>query len=507
MDPASLTTTEVRINGDVVGSLYIKPTLDRTPAWLSLFEGALGQVVNVHNASSAAIWTVQAGERAYALSFGYGKSLLRPGTWEEDFGLRVTLNAVDPSRIRSIDRVKFDAISQHSQIQASREANIIEFGLDVEQDILRAVTGKPRDAALATQLTGKDALKADVRLLLSDIPSYLVRLGEIFVQNTYKEHFSWVDQVSEVRDPSKIQRLDQELIAKITAGNFDRLWLAIPDRVEWEGVAGFKYRDSHKAPVHSDVYFPTFLQDEGENFVPSIDTLKKHRRIYSVSHENDLMISSWTVYRCIYCEIESEAETFLLNNGKWYRVRSDFLNMVDHSFEEVTNHELHLPDFSHDSEEDYNESVATQLPDTFCLMDRRLIHLVGRDAIEFCDLYSSAKLIIHVKRYRGSATLSHLFSQGVVSGELFCTIPEFREGVNNQLSEGFRFANTLQRPRNEEFEVVFGIVSKSRNPLKLPFFSRVNLRNAVQRLRAFGYKVSVVKVQDIAANRRPREVN
>ncbi len=59
-----------------------------------------------------------------------------------------------------------------------------------------------------------------------------------------------------------------------------------------------------------------------------------------------LMISSWTVYRCVYCEIESEAETFLLNNGKWYPVRSDFLNMVDHSFEEVTNHELHLPDFS-----------------------------------------------------------------------------------------------------------------------------------------------------------------
>ncbi len=72
--------------------------------------------------------------------------------------------------------------------------------------------------------------------------------AKIFVsKNTYKEHFSWVDQVSEVRDPSKIQRLDQELIAKITAGNFDRLWLAIPDRVEWEGVAGFKYQDSHKS--------------------------------------------------------------------------------------------------------------------------------------------------------------------------------------------------------------------------------------------------------------------
>ncbi len=143
----------------------------------------------------------------------------------------------------------------------------------------------------------------------------------------------------------------------------------------------------------------------------------------------------------------------------------------------------------HDSEEDYNESVATQLPDTFCLMDRRLIHLVGRDAIEFCDLYSSAKTHHSCETIpRVGYYLAVFFRKALYQVSFFCTVPEFREGVNNQLSEGFRFANTLQRPQNEEFEVVFGIVSKSRNPLKLPFFSRVNLRNAVQRLRAFGYK-------------------
>jgi len=495
MEPESLTITEVRIDGRDAGSLYIKPTFDRRPSWLTLFDGALGEVVNIHNASSAAIWTIRAGERTYALSFGYGRSLLRPGTWEEDFGLRVTLNAVDPLRIRSIDRVKFDAISQHSQIQASREASIVEFGLDVEQDILRAVTGKPRDASLATQLTGKDALKADVRLILSDVPNFLIRLTEIFHQDTYKEHFSWVDQVSEVRDPTVTQRLDEELITKIRTRNFDRLWLAIPDRVEWEGVAGFKYRDTHKASVHSDVYFPTFLEEQGEHFVPSIETFKRHRRIYSISHENDLTVSSWAFYRCIYCEIDSDTDTFLLNNGKWYRVRSDFLALVDNSFDEVINRDLHLPEFCYDKEEDYNESVAENAPDTFCAMDQQLIYLAGRDGIEFCDLYSSTKHIIHVKRYRGSATLSHLFSQGVVSGELFCMIPEFREGVNARLREAFRIANPSQRPANEEFEVVFAVVSKSRNPLKLPFFSRVNLRNAVQRLRAFGYKVSVAKIQ------------
>src|SRR2546425_782967 len=126
------------------------------PCSLSLFEGALDlNAADLHNASSAAVLIVTVSEKTFVLTFGYGRSLLRPGVWEEDFGLRVTLNAVDPLRIRSVDRFKFDAISQHSQIQASRDANIVEFGLDVEQDLLRAVTGKPRDPTLANQLTGK----------------------------------------------------------------------------------------------------------------------------------------------------------------------------------------------------------------------------------------------------------------------------------------------------------------------------------------------------------------
>lgn len=100
-----------------------------------------------------------------------------------------------------------------------------------------------------------------------------------------------------------------------------------------------------------------------------------------------------------------------------------------------------------------------------------------------------------MKRYRGSATLSHLFSQGLVSAELFCSVREFREAVNEFLPEGYRLPDVARRPNSEEFEVVFAIISKSRNPLKLPFFSRVNLKNAVQRLRAFGYRASVAKIQ------------
>src|SRR5260221_419420 len=143
------------------------------------------------------------------------------------------------------------------------------------------------------------------------------------------------------------------------------MWLAIPDRVEWEGMSGFKYHDSHRAEINSDIHFTSFLADAGEHFVPTIDVLKNRKRIYLVSHETDAVVANWPVYRCIYCEIDANNEIFLLNNGKWYRVRSDFLGVVNHSFDEVMNGTLTLPNYSHEDEEAYNRSVAETAPDDF----------------------------------------------------------------------------------------------------------------------------------------------
>jgi len=68
--------------------------------------------------------------------------------------------------------MSLDAIGQHSQIQASREADISEFGLDLEQDLLRAVTGSP-SASWAKRLTGKDPLQITTSINLNDLPPLL----------------------------------------------------------------------------------------------------------------------------------------------------------------------------------------------------------------------------------------------------------------------------------------------------------------------------------------------
>jgi uncharacterized protein (TIGR04141 family) len=102
--------------------------------------------------------------------------------------------------------------------------------------------------------------------------------------------------------------------------------------------------------------------------------------------------------------------------------------------------------------------------------------------------------IVHVKRYGAASVLSHLFSQGLISGELFQTDVEFRRLVNAELPEDHRFHDINPRPPTDEYQVVFAVISDVPGDLSLPFFSRLNLKHAVRRLTGYGYRVSIAKI-------------
>ena len=152
-----------------------------------------------------------------------------------------------------------------------------------------------------------------------------------------------------------------------------------------------------------------------------------------------------------------------------------------------------LPPYGAKKEPEYNEYIAINYANDFDLMDTKTIHIGGgRSSIEFCDLFS--KQLIHVKKYGGSSVLSHLFQQGVVSGELFISSDIFRGKVNDRLSNDYKLENVKNRPNSTEYEICFAIMSDVPGDLHLPFFSKVVMKNAVKRLRAYGYKVTKKKI-------------
>jgi len=476
-----------------IGALYVQPSRPKPPRWARFFQEYIDPSQLGRVASAAAVLLVEARQRLFAITFGQGRHLLYPECWEERFGLRVALNSIGESNVRSIDKRTFDAISRHSREQASREVAARDFGLDIEQDLLRAVTGTPREPTLGRRMYGMDALHASVQAHINSLRDLLSLYYDKYQDQSYRKSFPWIDQIAEITDRSLVEELDEILIRRIVEGDLDRIWMAVPDVVPWERIDGFRYGFGRRSARYHDIHLPDFLDSLRDSKSLSKKLLTQ-RQVYCMDNDG-VTFESWQVYRCLYAELDREGDSYLLSGGKWYRLTRDFVKEVNEAYRLLPRYQNNFPEYDDPSETAYNERVATSDPSRYALMDRKNISYGGGyTQIEFCDLFADGRDIVHVKRYGGSSVLSHLFAQGLVSGELFHTEPAFRRKVNARLPRRHRLADDDRRPRPDEFQVVFAVISDPPGDLVIPFFSRLNLKHAARRLAGYGYRVSIAKI-------------
>lgn len=486
----SLKKFDIAEGGTAVGTLFVKRPKGQPPRWAGFFEGFVepDELGRVSNAS--AVLLVKTSGRNFALTFGHGHTLLEPESWEERFGLRVALNSISEGQLRSIDKVSFDAISAHTRTQSSREASAAEFGIDVEQDLVRAVTGTPNDQdKFGVRLTGMSSLHASVRVDMKGLRPLLRRLLDQSQSNAYKKTFPWIDQISEVKNKPLADKLDEAACESINKSG-PRCWLGVPEIIDWTRVSGFRFSFKPKAPELPYIRMEDFVESlEG---APATPHRLSHRRVTAVDGDGG-ELKSWSVHKCLYCEAEHAGRTYVLNSGKWYQVDRDFVKAVDDWYATAPVFPMALPAYKHAKEGDYCIDVAAPAGADFALMDQKFIFIGGpRDKVELCDLFSTDKDLIHVKRYDGSGVLSHLFAQGTVSAEAFRSEPAFRKEALALLPPRFHWS--AEPPSPADFRVVFAVVKDGPGSLRLPFFARVTLRQATRRLEAYGYRVAIAKI-------------
>lgn len=484
----------VENDGQIVGDLYVMKPFQQPPRWAQHFEGLVDTSVFGVGGYSSAVLLIKR-NRTFALTFGQGRHMLKNEAIEEHFGLRTAINLVGAEGIRSIDKRRLDVVALQSREQSSREAGTTEFGIDIEQDLLRAITGRPQDLSLGEQVSGTDSLRIRVKSSLIELHDYLDAYLDKYESDDYKENFSWIDHLSEIHDKSKLEELNDELIKKLRAGDFSKTWLAAPDIIDWSTIAGFRYNAPKKGELHPDINWPDCIATFPPDRAIDLQLLKDWSVISIDDFDNKC--NKWSVYKCIYAELSVEDTSYLLNNGRWYKIDADFVAEVDNACANIPRWDAPLPDYKTKGEFAYNSSVAEGQPAEFCMMDRKLIvHGGGHSKIEACDLYHNTKAFVHVKRYGGSSTLSHLFAQGRVSGEIFKTDAAFRSKVNAELSDAFKIGNPNNPPGDNEYAIVFAVISDSEgDELVLPFFSRLNLRHTYRNLVGYGYKVYLAKIR------------
>jgi len=501
VDDASLITREIE-----GAMLSVRPSATKKPAWIGNFFGsALAGEKSIFSSVPSAALVVpinveKKGVRRFAITFGAGYHLLRKGVFEEHFGLRVVLNAVDQKNIRMIDKTKLGALVKQTREQAGRSAETSEFGIDIEQDLIQAVTGLSTDEGLGKTISGKDSLHLSVPHKFGDIGGLLKLCFRYYESNAYKEKFPWIDQIEEIREAKKIGELDAKLIERINGNRFEKLWMAVPEIIDWSAFDCFRYRKSERGEKYRDLTFMDFLNEKeelkGKFSVEVIKDLQAYC-FFETGYEK-----SWRIYECIYAEISETDKIYTLTNGKWYQVNKDFSKEVESYYERVLSgtSPLLLPKCPVREENvsepiienEYNEYAAKK--NKFALMHGNNVRH-GGSPIEVCDLFGKDKEFIHVKHYGGSSVLSHLFNQGIVSAELFSSHDSFRKKMNVNLPLGFRIKNPEKDIEPTEYKIIFGIISSSKRNLDLPFFSKVSLRNAFTRLKLYQYNVFLQKIE------------
>ena len=513
-DVDSLRANKIEIKGLAWCVLYTKKPLHKPPRWATLFASDVPQGVFGQNSFTGAVLCAKADKQIFALTFGIGHTFLDSSAIEVGFGLKTALGLVDKKSLRSIDKSSFEQHPKQIREQRGLATELHQFGIDIERDLLRAVTGAPSDREFfGPRISGLDSLRISVELKLRQLPALLRRLGKEYSKGAYKRNeYAWIDHLGEVKSKVTQDQLDVKLLQLISNGTFDRLWLSTSEIIDWDRVVGFRYALTPNSPRHYDLHMQQFVKTLTSKDI-TVAKLKS-RKIHCVDSDDNPVLSR-PAYRFIYAEIEDQGCVYVLNNGKWYKVSRKFSDQVARRFRQIKNYTRSLPEYNDASETAYNERVARRRSRSFCLLDRRIIVLAnGTDQIEACDLLrNGAKGVIsefiHVKRFGGSSVLSHLFNQGLVSADLFHNDREFRERLNSILPKRLKLAKTDETPQASKFKIVFAIISESpeKRPT-IPFFSRISLCHVVERLKAIGFKVEIanIRVNKLKANtlRLPR---
>ncbi len=501
------------------GELYLSRGTARLPRWLPFVRSITGRPIPYERAPAlSAVLFLRRGGRLFAITFGYGRHLLSRAALEADFGLKVAAGLIDPDEIAVLDARSVEATSIQVRRQSSRGVTAAEIGFNVSREMLRAIAGPIADEELGSRIVGSDGLALTARLHPPELCARLDRIQRAYDDGLYTAHFKHIDRWSEVAPGTKRAELDEALVATL-----DRRWhrlhagedpaslpgvterpptLEAPEVLGWESAA-FRTTPEPASVLHAFPSLDAYL--EALAGPPTIRQLRGGHRLMVLSDIDGSVVNRWPIHGALLWEQQDGQDTFVLAEGRWWRIDADYRARIDDELAQIPAVALAHPDFDpREEERDYNIRLA-DYPDR-ALLDRKLTHFTHENGtVEACDVMTLAKQLIHVKPDATSAMLSHLYAQAVVSARLFLMLPEFRAQLRKVLRGNQPFIDLVPeaRPDPRDYEVVLAIVRSGTGPLggDLPFFARNNLVGAVADLQLMGYRVGLVRIDEREGSR------
>lgn len=498
-------------------SLFVLNNPSREPWW----KGYFGINITLTQASQGALIFIPVGGRCFVLSFGHVFHNLNESSYEYDFGLRVTLNSVDPNKLKSTDILEPGA-ARRQRTQVPVDSDLTYFDFDHDSSILKSLTGKIKEEhkELFKHATGASNLVLSTAVGPDGLIALCEKLLVLYESDTFKTIFPDIQNIVPVRDPSLIAKLNEKLLEAFR-NKSENLYLTVPELISYQANVWASFSGSGASLIYDDVYldrYYDYLEQNGKSNEIGIDNLKNHWLL--LTDAEGTPYEHYSLFKCLIFDtsLDQSSEVYHLCEGNWYKVETKYVTKLK-GFLDPLCIDLMLPDYNHKSESDYNNAVANEIAMFICL-DKTNISPEGQTQIEPCDLYTVAKeyaVFYHIKVSTMSAQLSHLFNQGTNSIELLKldhqALENLKQLIQKKVEEGM--LNTFIAPFDDKkYHIIFGIVThkdKSKKSDNLPLFSRITLNRTMKELQLmdvqanFGFVSSISKGTGKKKQRKKKE--
>lgn len=497
--------------------LFILDTPSRPPWWRAYF----GIEKELYQTSKGALIFLTVGERNFAISFGHVYHHLNDYSYEYDFGLRVTLNSLDPSELKSADMVSpGTARRKRTQVAISTDLTFLDF--DGNSEIIKSLTGKVKDEykELFKNATGSTSLKIGMKTNPSRLPEICGQLLDLYEDETFKETFPNIQNISPVKDPAIIDALNHDLTQAFRDRSEDVL-LSIPEIVDYQGdkTCCFFKAGGKSSEIYPDITIEELWAFLEANDIETADAAALRGYQLVLCDVEGSPGRSYTVMRSLVYETsyQGDGAVYHMTDGSWYRADATFVGrMSDYINSKCV--PSHLPAYNHDrnvkgkqvySEEDYNAAISVWNEDYICL-DQTDISPSGSTQVEPCDVYTVSNLgyetavadFYHIKISTRSAHLSHLFNQGLNAIELLkqeaeC-VSKMKALVTARVPQ-VKSGDFIAPLDSKKSSVIFGIIThkpEGAQANNLPLFSRLSLMRTMQLFDLYTVGCSLMFIDD-----------
>lgn len=490
---------EIDTNIPQGGIMYYGQNQTRAPWWKEYW----GISLELRQTSVGAIVFLPVNDRWFAISFGTSYHNLKENSYEYDFGLRTTLNTLDPGKIKSTD-ILMPETAKRQRIQIPNASSLTYFDFNTDESIVKRLTGAVKEEYrdLLRNATGSSNLRFSTACEAFELTELCSRLLEVYLRNDYEESFPDLHNITPIKDPDIISALETKLLTDFQDESIN-LTLCIPDIVDYSTNFKVKYRGANKqSKEYNDVFIGNYREYLNERQINVDDILYFSKHSLCILDENENILQAFSIYKSLLFDCTYNDKTYHLCDGCWYEINTNFIERLRTELNPLfaETHNV-LCECNEKREDDYNLDAQRSSPreyNVYCL-DKRSIAPQGQRNVEPCDLIAiknNAVELIHNKISTRSASLSHLFNQGVNSVILLRQNDEAKDKLKELVEHN---PSLEEKINNDQYCVTYGIISNKNRDLKsdaLPLFSRISLLRCVKTLRLMQISTTVFLIKD-----------